>query len=82
MQNTNDQLNAKNTARFKRQASSSKHGGARTRPAIIDKIHDQWCVNNGYDPKASSIKPQASSPKHKGSSFKPQASSFLTTDPE
>ena len=82
MQNTNDFLNSKNTTRLKHQASSSKHGGARTRPAIIDKIHDQWCVNNGYDPKASSIKPEASSPKHKASSFKPEAASSRTTDPE
>ena len=82
MQNTNDFLNSKNTTRLKHQASSYKHGGTRTRPAIIDKIHDQWCVNNGYDPKASSIKPEASSPKHKASSFKPEAASSRTTDPE
>ena len=81
MQNTNDFLNSKNTTRLKRQASSSKHGGQRIRPKIIDKIHDQRCVDNGYDPKASSIKPQASSPKHKGSSFKPQASSSMIRDP-
>jgi hypothetical protein len=24
------------------------HGGARSRPAIIDEIHDQWCRDNGY----------------------------------
>ena len=82
MQNTNDFLNSKNTTRLKHQASSAKHGGTRTRPAIIDEIHDQWCVNNGYDPKASSFKREASSPKHKGLSFKPQASSSRTTDPE
>ena len=81
MQNTNDFLNSKNTTRLKHQASSAKHGGTRTRPAIIDEIHDQWCVNNGYDPKASSFKRQASSPKHKASSFKPQASSSRTADP-
>ncbi len=81
MRNTNDYLNAKNTKSFKPQAPSSKHGGKRTRPAIIDEIHDQWCVDNGYDPKASSFKRQASSPKHKGSSFKPQASSSRTADP-
>ena len=81
MQNTNDFLNSKNTTRLKHQASSSKHGGTRTRPAIIDKIHDQWCVNNGYGPKASSFKRQASSPKHKGSSFKPEAASSRITDP-
>ena len=71
MQNTNDYLNSKNTERFKLQAPSVKHGGTRTRPAIIDEIHDQWCVDNGYDPKASSLKRQASSPKHKASSSKP-----------
>ena len=81
MQNTNDFLNSENTKRLKAQASSAKHGGKRTRPAIIDKIHDQWCVNNGYDPKASSLKRQASSPKHKASSSKPQASSSRIADP-
>ena len=74
MQNINDFLNSENTTRLKAQASSVKHGGARTRPAIIDKIHDQWCKDNGYDPKASS-------PKHKASSSKPQASSSRTADP-
>ena len=82
MQNTNDFLNSKNTTRLKHQASSAKHGGTRTRPAIIDEIHDQWCVNNGYDPKASSFKREASIPKHKASSFKPEAASSRTTDPE
>ena len=81
MQNTNDFLNSENTKRLKAQASSSKHGGKRTRPAIIDKIHDQWFVNNVYEPKASSLKRQASSPKHKASSSKPQASSSRIADP-
>ena len=27
---------------------NKKHGGARSRPKIIDKIHDQWCRDNGY----------------------------------
>ena len=81
MQNTNDFLNSKNTTRLKHQASSTKHGGTRTRPAIIDEIHDQWCVDNGYDPKASSFKREASIPKHKASSFKPEAASSRTTDP-
>ena len=81
MQNTNDFLNSENTKRLKAQASSAKHGGQRIRPKIIDKIHDQWCVNNGYDPKASSLKRQASSPKHKASSSKPQAASSRITDP-
>ena len=37
------------------------HGGARTRPSVIDEIHDQWCRDNGYSgtPQASSTKPQA-----------------------
>ena len=37
------------------------HGGARTRPSVIDEIHDQWCRENGYSgtPQASSTKPQA-----------------------
>ena len=74
-------LNSKNTTRLKHQASSAKHGGTRTRPAIIDKIHDQWCVDNGYDPKASSFKREASIPKHKASSFKPEAASSRITDP-
>ena len=26
----------------------TSHGGARSRPKIIDKIHDQWCRDNGY----------------------------------
>ena len=41
MQNTNDFLNSENTKRLKAQASSSKHGGTRTRPALIDEIHDR-----------------------------------------
>ena len=66
------------------EASSSKHGGKRTRPAIIDKIHDQWCVDNGYKlqaPSSEKNNPQASSPKRKGSSFKPESTSSRTADP-
>jgi hypothetical protein len=85
MQNTNDFLNSKNTTRLKRQASSSKHGGQRIRPKIIDKIHDQWCKDNGYKlqaPSSEKNNPQATSPKHKASSSKPEATSSRTTDPE
>ena len=84
MQNTNDFLNSENTKRLKAQASSSKHGGKRTRPAIIDKIHDQWCVDNGYKlqaPSSEKNNPQASSPKRKGSSFKPESTSSRIADP-
>ena len=85
MQNTNDYIHAKNTERFKLQAPSPKHGGKRVRPNIIDKIHDQWCKDNGYKlqaPSSEKNNPQASSPKHKASSFKPEAASSRTTDPE
>ena len=42
-----------------------KHGGARSRPKIIDKIHDQWCRDNGYPvPKPTS--PQAKRRKTRG----------------
>ena len=84
MQNTNDFLNSENTKRLKAQASSSKHGGKRTRPAIIDKSHDRWCVDNGYKlqaPSSEKNNPQASSPKRKGSSFKPESTSSRTADP-
>ena len=27
---------------------NTKHGGLRIRPAIIDQIHEQWCLDNGY----------------------------------
>ncbi len=27
---------------------STKHGGHRIRPGIIDEIHDEWCKANGY----------------------------------
>ena len=36
---------------------NTKHGGARARPDIIDKIHDQWCRDNGYPvPKPTSAR--------------------------
>jgi len=63
----------------KLKASSSKHGGKRTRPTVIDQIHDEWAEDNGY--KASSSKQQASSPKRQASSSKPQAASSLIRDP-
>ena len=51
------------------------HGGARSRPAIIDEIHDQWCRDNGYPVKSQasgnkSCKLQASG---NPTSRKPQA---------
>ena len=61
--------------RKKLQASSFKHGGRRERPTVINEIHDEWALNNGY--KASSCKPQASSGlKLQAASLKPQAASF------
>ena len=27
---------------------STNHGGLRKRPAIINQIHEQWCLDNGY----------------------------------
>ena len=75
--------------RKKLQASSFKHGGKRTRPTTIDKLHDEWAEDNGY--KASSSKQQASSPKQEASSSegssedlrssKPQAASSMIRDP-
>ena len=55
--------------RKKLQASSFKHGGRRERPTVINEIHDEWALNNGY--KAPSLKPQAK----KAPSSKPQAPS-------
>ena len=73
----------------KLKASSFKHGGKRKRPTVIDQIHGEWARDNGY--KASSSKPQASSPKHKASSSegssedlrssKPQATSSMIREP-
>jgi len=42
---------------------------------IINKLHDQWCKDNGYKPKATSVKPkpQASSGKPQAPSKKSQA---------
>ena len=38
---------------------NKKHGGARSRPKIIDQIHDQWCRDNGYPvPKPTSLQAQ------------------------
>ena len=38
---------------------NTKHGGARARPDIIDKIHAQWCRDNGYPvPKPTSSQAQ------------------------
>ena len=53
---------------------------------LINKIHDEWCIANGYKPQAPSLeryKPQAASPKPKqqASSFKPQATSSMIRDP-
>ena len=42
----------------------TNHGGARTRPKIIDQIHDQWCLANGYKP--SSTETQGPKPQAKG----------------
>ena len=44
-------------------STNAGHGGARTRPSVIDEIHDQWCRDNGYSgkPQAPSTEPQASS---------------------
>ena len=63
----------------KKKAPSFKHGGRRERPTVINKIHDEWALDNGY--KASSSKRQASSPKHKASSSKPQATSSMIREP-
>jgi len=51
---------------------------------LIHKLHDEWCLANGYRPQApsdSSFKPQASSPKQQDSSFKPQAASSMIREP-
>ena len=67
---------------------STNHGGARTRPTIIDEIHNKWLRDNGY--KVASVKPEdlhavntqsfklqaeKKSPKLQAPSSKPQASS-------
>ena len=65
--------------RKKLQASSFKHGGRRERPTVINEIHDEWALNNGY--KASSSKQQASSPRQQASSFKPEATSSMIREP-
>ena len=53
------------------------HGGARSRPAIIDEIHDQWCRDNGYPVKsqASGNKSCKLQARGNSTSFKPQANS-------
>ena len=58
---------------------NKKHGGARSRPKIIDKIHDQWCRDNGYPvPKPTSLQatgrsPRGHKPRVQASSLSPQA---------
>ena len=45
---------------------------------LINKIHDEWCIANGYKPQASSTKLrklQAASVKPQAASFKRQAAS-------
>jgi hypothetical protein len=49
-----------------------------TRNTKIKKIHDQWCLDNGYKLQASSFKPQADPDdrhKRQAPSTKVQASS-------
>ena len=60
----------------------TKHGGARTRPDVIDEIHDQWCRDNGYPVyKPSSTETQDDKPQAKGSSFKPESTSSRIREP-
>ena len=57
---------------------NTRHGGARRRPNIIDKIHDEWCIENGYKLQASSTKLrklQAASDKPQAAGLKLQAAS-------
>ena len=69
---------------------NTNHGGARTRPTIIDEIHEAWARENGYRLQAASVKPEdlhvantksfkpqaeKRSPKVQATSSKPQASS-------
>ena len=63
----------------KSNTKSTSHGGARTRPKIIDQIHDQWCRDNGY--KSSSKLTQEARPQAKGSSFKPKSTSSRIREP-
>ena len=57
----------------------TNHGGARTRPTIIDEIHDEWCRANGY--KSSSKVTQEARPQAEGSSFKPKSTSSRIREP-
>ena len=59
---------------MKSNIKSTSHGGARTRPKIIDQIHDQWCRDNGY----KSTSPQAKRRKKKVHKLRDQASLFLS----
>ena len=51
----------------------------RSRPTVINRIHDSWATDHGY--KASSAKQEASSPTHKASSSKPKATSSMIREP-
>ena len=63
----------------KLKATSSKHGGRRKRPTIINEIHDAWARDHGY--KASSSRQEAPSPKRQASSSKPEAASSKIREP-
>ena len=44
--------------------ASTKHGGPRIRPKIIDQLHDEWCKENGY--KRSSVQASEQADKREG----------------
>ena len=59
------------------------HGGQRSRPSIIDEIHDQWCRDNGYPVKSQAsgnksckLQARGNSSSHKQSQQELQASSI------
>ena len=58
---------------------STNHGGARVRPTVIDQIHDEWCLANGY--KLSSKSRQAFKPSREGSSLSPKSTSSRIREP-
>ena len=51
--------------------ASTKHGGPRIRPKIIDQLHDEWCKKNGY--KRSSVQASEQADKREGGPTSTQA---------
>ena len=51
---------------------STSHGGLRIRPKIIDRIHNQWCRDNGY-PVRKPTSPQAQRRKTSSHKLRAQA---------